>query len=130
MNAPMRPPTQSTLFDPSPDVRTPAPSVPATTSEAAADAIQKSPLRRASLRKIMLHLAELQVGESRSMAEIGAVVGIPVHVMCARLRDLEGWVEAVEGDRASSAKPSLRVNGYRLTARGRARVQQAQGPLT
>jgi hypothetical protein len=120
---------QPTLFDPAPDIQAPAPSVPSPTSEAAADAIQKSPFRRASLRRIMLHLAELPEGETRSMAEIGATVGIPVHVMCARLRDLETWVESVPGDRASSAKPSLRVNGYRLTALGRARVRQAQGPL-
>lgn len=115
-----------TLFDPSPDVRTPAPSVPSSTSETAADAILKSPFRRVSLRKILLFLANVPAGETRSMAEIGQVADIPVHVMCARLDDLVGYVEKVEGDRASSAKPSLRVNGYRLTALGRARVLQAR----
>lgn len=114
------------LFDVAPDIQAPAPSVPSATSEAAADAIQKSPFRRASLRRIMLFLAELPAGETRSMAEIGAAVGIPVHVMCARLRDLEGWVYRVDADRVSSAKPSLRVNGYRLNPAGRARTAQAR----
>lgn len=130
------------LFDVAPDIQTPAPSRPSATSEAAADAIQHSPFRRASLRRIMLFLASLDVDETRSMAEIGEVVGIPVHVMCARLDDLQfhkrepdgtrrstGWVECVEAARASSAKPSLRVNGYRLTTAGRERVRRAQEPL-
>lgn len=120
MNAPL------SLFDPAPDIQAPAPSVPSATSEAAADAIRHSPFRRTSLRRIMLFLFDVPASETRSMAEIGAAVDIPVHVMCARLKDVDYLVECVPGDRASSAKPSLRVNGYRLNPAGRERTRQAK----
>lgn len=118
---------QPSLFDVPvrvPDIRTPAPSAPGSdTSQAAADALS-GPFRRRSWRLIMLTLAAADP-RPLSMHELSTRTELPINVLCARLSIDElrpTWVEVVPGACASHVKPELRVNGYRLTAAGRARV--------
>ena len=114
------------LFDVAPDIRTPAPAAPGSTSSQVAADWLDGPFRRASLRKIMLTLATLDAPISR--ADLAQRTGIPQHVLCARLADLRPmWVEAVDRACTSDVKPGLRVDGYKLTDIGRARVRAAIG---
>lgn len=110
-----------------PDIRTPAPSARGSkSSEDAADMITKGPFRRASWRKIMLALAAASGPTSRET--LSQRIGIPQHVLCARLSELRPiWVEAV--DRVCVSSAGVQVDGYQLTDLGRARVRSAQEPL-
>lgn len=118
------------LFAPAvevPDIRTPAPSAPGSeSSEAAADYMTHSPLRARSHRLIMLCLGTLDRYDCFSMEEISERTELRVATICARLDELcPVFVEKVKGARQSSALRSLRVNGYRLTDSGRARLKGA-----
>lgn len=104
-----------------PNVETPAPSAAASsTSELAADAVS-GPFRRMSWRRIIAALAA--DGALISRESLSDRLGIPQHILCARLSELVPlWVECVDGACASKAKPTLKVNGYRLTDACRRRV--------
>lgn len=108
------------------DIRTPAPSAPgSTTSQRAADVVS-SPFRRMSWRRIIAALAA--DGATVSRESLSERLGIPQHVLCARLSELVPiWVECVESACNSKAKPGLKVNGYRLTDACRRRVVAARG---
>jgi hypothetical protein len=111
------------LFDVAPPIETPAPSVARPGSEAAADMITKSPLRRASWRKILLYLASQDQPVSRE--ELSEALDHPQHSLCARLSELSPiWVEGTEG--ACRAKSGIAVLGYSLTPAGRERIARAQ----
>lgn len=116
------------LFDVDvPDIRTPAPSVAATSSEDAADQLSQQ-LRASQHRSILLALAAVPADETRSRYEIHRRTGIAINVLCARIKsDLVdcGYVESVPRARPSHTKSTLLVNGYRLTAAGRERVRRA-----
>lgn len=108
-----------------PDIRTPAPVAPGSvTSATAADRIVDSPFRRKSWRAVMLTLGALPDAAVLSREALSERTGIPQHVLCARLSELRPtWVEAVSGACTSSA--GVAVDGYRLTAAGRARLVEA-----
>lgn len=110
-----------------PDVRSPAPSAPgSSTSQAAAEAITHSPFRAKSHRVLMLCLGALSEGDCLSMEEISERTGMRIASICGRISDLSPlWIEKLPGARQSSAMPSLKVNGYRLTKAGRARLSEA-----
>jgi hypothetical protein len=111
------------LFDVAPDIRTAAPSVPTRSSEAAADMITNSPLRRASWRKILLYLASQDRPVSRE--ELSEAIGVPQHSLCARIAELRPtWVECAP--QTCRAKSGIMVDGYALTPSGRERVARAQ----
>lgn len=112
--------------DVAPDVRSPAPAAPGSeTSRAAAEAIDV-PFRRASLRKIMIALAQHDVPISRHALSLETA--LPVNVLCARLPELIPlWVAVVPGACESHAKPGLHVDGFLLTSTGRDRVRAAPG---
>lgn len=102
----------------------PAPSAPGSvTSEDAADALDQM-VRASQHRSIMLCLSLVPADATLSRYELHQRTGIAINVLCARLKcDLEPtWVEAVPRARPSHVKPTLRVNGYRLTRAGRARI--------
>lgn len=115
------------LFDrvEAPDLRMPAPSAPGSaTSEAAADRMMRSPFRRKSWRVILLTLGALPESGVLSREALSERAGIPQHVLCARLSELRPtWIAAVSGACRSAAGVS--VDGYRITAAGRARLTEA-----
>lgn len=106
-----------------PDIRSPAPSVPFGSSEEAADRLSFD-VRAKQNGTILLTLAALDRGDCLSRSEISERTGIPIHVLCARLKlDLQPvYVECVERARPSHVKPGLAVNGYRLTEAGQRRA--------
>lgn len=111
------------VVDQKPKVETPAPSARGSaTSEAAADAIR--PETRRSLHNVIIEcLGRVPEGRVLSRDEIHVRTGISVSSLCARLNELAPtFVEVVEAACFSSAKKTLKVNGYRLTSAGRARV--------
>jgi hypothetical protein len=102
----------------------PAPSAPGSrSSEDAADAIMRSPFRRASWRKVLNYLASKAKPVSRE--ELSEAIGIPQHVLCARLSELRPtWVEA--HDRVCTSRAGLKVDGYALTLAGASKVREQQ----
>lgn len=112
------------LFDVAPDIRSPAPSVRSATSEAAADLIQNSPLRRRSHRLVMLVLAK-EYPHGLSRERLAELTGLKESSLCARLSELVPvWVECLDG--AAMSKARMQVNAYRLTRLGFERVRDAQ----
>jgi hypothetical protein len=107
-----------------PDIRTEAPSAPGSETSKVAALDVSSPFRRASWRKLMLVLGS--VTEPLSMHELSVRCDIPINVVCPRLSELQPlWVERHDAACESHAKQNLRVNGYRLTPAGRARLVEA-----
>lgn len=102
---------------------TPAPSVAGSeTSEAAAAAVTATS-KNDRQRAILACLARVPSPGVLSRYEIHVRTGIPISVLCARLSELESThVECVAGACRSHEKPTLSVNGYRITAAGRALV--------
>lgn len=109
-----------TLFDPPPRIKIAPPSAPGSkSSEDAADAIE--PFRRKSWRRILYTLASIPADACLSREEICERIGMRESSACARLYELAPtFVEVVEGGCRSGA--GVRVNGYRLSASGRALV--------
>lgn len=108
------------LFDPPPRIKIAAPSSPGSeTSRLAAEAIE--PFRRKSWRQILYTLASIPETACLSREEICLRIGMRESSACARLYELAPtFVEVVEGGCRSGA--GVRVNGYRLSASGRALV--------
>jgi hypothetical protein len=102
------------------DVRVPAPFAPGSaTSEDAADE-RSLPKRQQDHRKVMRALAARHP-RPVSRDEIHEATAIPIATLCAILsdRELRGlYLEAVNGACRSRAKPTLKVDGYRLNDAG------------
>lgn len=106
-----------------PDIRTPVPVAPGSTTSATAASKITDPMRAESYRKIMLTLGAIPDDGVLSREELSVRTGIKESSLCARLSHRElrpTWVEAVEGACLSSA--GVAVDGYRLTDKGRARL--------
>lgn len=74
---------------------------------------------------IVMHLATLKTGETRSMAEVAAMTNLPINIICLRLSKDElrsRDVEEVKNARESSQIAGVRVLGFRLTESGRRRA--------
>ena len=117
------------LFD-VPDIRTDAPSAPGSDTSRQAAATISNPFRRASHRRIMAALGALNADTYASQWAIGQAADLPINVICARIPELEPlWIERERGACRSHVKPSLKVDGFRLTVAGRRRLAQAERPL-